>query len=63
MTEIISTFNDYLKYRSLGFTLPFDEYNQCQPLLNGDTITMEELYRDYLEFMDSGSNESIRFWI
>lgn len=63
MTQIINTFNEYLEYRQLGFTLPFDEYNQYQPLLNGDRITMEELYRDYLEFMDSGSNESIRFWI
>ena len=63
MTQIISTFKEYLEYRQLGFTLPFDDHRQCQPLLNGDVITMEELYEDYLEFMDGGRNAAIRFWI
>ncbi len=63
MTLTISTFKEYLEYRQLGFSLPFDDYNQCQPLLNGDRITIEELYEEYLEFMDQGSNGPIRFWV
>lgn len=63
MTLIIRTFEEYFEYRQLIFSLTFDDYRQCQPLLNGDVITMEELYEDYLEFMEGGSNAPIRFWV
>lgn len=61
--KMISTFQEYLEFRKLGFFLPFDELTQSYPLLNGDRVTMESLYSDYLEFMDNGADAPIRFFL
>lgn len=63
MTDHIKTFSDYLKYRELGFFSGFDPLTQSYPLLRGGCVTMDELYRDFNEFMENGGNGPIRFFL
>jgi hypothetical protein len=60
---MISTFQEYLDWRSIEFFLPFDELTQSYPLMNGRSVSMEELYQDYLEFMDNGADAPIKLFL
>lgn len=62
MTDSIETFADYLKYREVGFFSGFDHLTQSYPLLRGGCVTMEELQRDYNEFIENGGDAPINFW-
>lgn len=60
MNKTISSFKEYLEYRKLGFSLPYDNLTKSYPLLNGDRITLESLYEDYRIYMNS-ANKPIKF--